>query len=68
MRQELLSHLTLQPLKVGVVALIAGLGFSAAAQAAPADLDLTFSGAGRRADIRSLSMGAAGFEPATSRV
>ncbi len=48
MRRKLLSHLTPRPSRVVVVAVIASLAFSAAAIAAPGDLDPTFSGDGKQ--------------------
>jgi uncharacterized delta-60 repeat protein len=48
MRRKLLSHLTLKPLRVAVVAAIASLVFSTAAMAAAGDLDPTFSGDGKQ--------------------
>ena len=48
MRRKLLSHLTLKPSRVAVVAAIASLAFSAAAMAAAGDLDPTFSVDGKQ--------------------
>ena len=48
MRRKLLSHLTLKPSRVAVVAAIASLAFPAMAIAAAGDLDPTFSGDGKQ--------------------
>ena len=48
MRRKLLSHLTPQPSRVVVVAVIVSLGFSATAIAAAGDPDPMFSGDGRQ--------------------
>ncbi len=48
MRRKLLSHLTPQPARVVVVAVIVSLAFSATAIAAAGDLDPTFSGDGKQ--------------------